>query len=145
MQRISRSIRVAAQPDRCFDYVVDPSHALDWMHNMTRFEPEASGPARVGSRVHASAVMLGIPLSTVVQVVDVDPPRRFVSETSGRLRSRATWEFAPVDFATDVTFIGDYEIPGIILRLVGAQTVLGELQFAAEQSLANLKRRIEGP
>ncbi|TAK21524.1 MAG: hypothetical protein EPO26_14340 [Chloroflexota bacterium] len=143
MQRIERSIEIKADPAVVFDFVADPLGALSWMHNVTRFEPESSGPPLVGARVTASAIILGIPLTTTLEVTDVDRPHRLASSTAGRLRTRSIWEFAPILDGTRVTFIGEYDVPAALLRLIGGPMALQELESSAETSLRNLKSRIE--
>jgi len=145
MPRVERSALIAVTPEVAFAFVADPSNALSWMHGFTRFE--AVDPARrgVGTQVTATGSVFGIPLTTTLEVVEYDPPRRLGSRTTGRLKSYSLWEFAPDPAGTRVTFTGDYDVPGGLLRFMGGPLVERELEKNAETSLSNLKQQLEGP
>src|SRR5262249_10500371 len=121
----------------------DPDNALRWMHNFTRFEPESPARRGVGARVTATGSGLGLPITTTLEIVELERPRRLVSRTTGRLKSLSTWQFAPVEGGTRVGFLGDYDLPAGLLRLIGGPLVQRELEINAEMSLANLKRVLE--
>lgn len=143
MPRVERSALIAVPPGVAFAYVADPSNALRWMHGFSRFDPVEPGRSGVGARVTATGSIFGIPLTTTLEIVEFDPPRRLVSRTTGRLKSCSVWEFAPAEGGTRVTFTGDYDVPGGLLRLMGGPLVERELEKNAETSLTNLKQRLE--
>jgi carbon monoxide dehydrogenase subunit G len=144
MPLVERSTTIAVPPERAFGFVADASNALRWMHNFTRFEPEGPDAYGLGARVRATGMVLGFPVATTLEIVEFDPPRRLVSRTTGRLRSHSTWEFAPAEGGTRVTFTGEYDVPGGLLRLIGGPLVQRELETNAEISLRNLKAALEG-
>ncbi|HEV8634873.1 MAG TPA: SRPBCC family protein [Chloroflexota bacterium] len=143
MPLVERSTTVAVPPERAFRFVADARNALRWMHNFTRFEPERPGVYGLGARVNATGTVLGFPIATTLEIVEFDPPKRLVSRTSGRLKSHSLWEFAPVDGGTRVTFTGEYDVPGGLLRMIGWPLVQRELETNAEISLRNLKAALE--
>jgi carbon monoxide dehydrogenase subunit G len=142
--KVERSATIAVAPDVAFDFVADPTNALRWMHNFTRFEPESPARRGVGTRVTATGSVLGMPITTTLEIVELERPRRLVSRTTGRLKSLSAWEFAPAEGGTRVGFVGDYDLPAGLLRLIGGPLVQRELEKNAEMSLANLKRVLEG-
>src|SRR5438876_8211747 len=111
MPRVERSAAIAVEPAVAFDFVADPRNALRWMHGFTRFEPEDPGHVGVGTRVKAGGTVMGIPITTTLEVVELERPRRLVSRTSGRLKSLSTWLFAPEGAGTRVSFVGEYDVP----------------------------------
>lgn len=143
MPRVERSAFVAASPERAFAFVAEPANALRWMHGFTQFDAERGGPATLGSRVQATGSVLGIPVTTTLEVVECDPPRRFSSQTTGRLKTYSTWQFEPEGPGTRIRFLGDYDVPGALLRMIGGPLVQRELETNAEKSLENLKRLLE--
>jgi len=143
MPRVERAATIAVSPEVAFDFVADPDNALRWMHNFSRFEPEDQSRRGVGARVTATGLVMGMPITTTLEIVELDRPRRLVSRTTGRLKSLSAWEFAPVASGTLVGFVGDYDLPTGLMRLIGGPLVQRELEKNAEMSLANLKRVLE--
>jgi carbon monoxide dehydrogenase subunit G len=86
---------------------------------------------------------MGMPISTTLEIVEFARPERLVSRTSGRLKSRSSWEFASEGTGTRVRFTGEYDLPTGLLRLVGGSLVQRELEKNAEMSLGNLKAELE--
>jgi len=143
MPRVERAATIAVAPEVAFDFVADPANALRWMHNFSRFEPEIPGQRGVGARVTATGTVMGMPVTTTLEIVELERPRRLVSRTTGRLKSLSAWEFAPAAGGTLVGFVGDYDLPTGLMRLIGGPLVQRELEKNAEMSLANLKRVLE--
>ena len=143
MPRVERSALIRTTPERAFGFVADPDNALRWMHSFSRFDPEQAGHAGLGAKVTATGTVMGIPVTTTLEVVEFDPPRRLSSRTTGRLKSYSTWQFEPADGGTRVTFLGDYDVPGALLRMIGGPLVQRELETNAEKSLSNLKAILE--
>jgi carbon monoxide dehydrogenase subunit G len=143
MPRVERSATIAVPPERAFDYVADAGNALKWMHNFSRFDPERPGSRGLGARVNATGLVMGSPITTTLEIVEFDPPRRLASRTTGRLKSYSIWEFAPAEGGTRVTFSGEYDVPGGLLRVIGGPLVQRELETNAEISLRNLKAVLE--
>ena len=143
MPRVERSAIIAVPPERAFGFVADPNNALRWMHSFSRFDPEQAGFAGLGAKVTATGKVMGIPVTTTLEVVEFEPPHRLSSRTTGRLKSYSTWQFEPADGGTRVTFLGDYDVPGALLRMIGGPLVQRELETNAEKSLSNLKAILE--
>jgi carbon monoxide dehydrogenase subunit G len=143
MPRVERSATIAVGPETAFDFVADPRNALRWMHGFTRFDPEDPGNMGVGARVKAGGTVMGVPITTTLEIVELDRPRRLVSRTTGRLKSVSTWQFAPEGAGTRVSFVGEYDVPSGLIRFIGGSLVQRELENNAEMSLANLKRTLE--
>lgn len=143
MPRVDRQAIIAVDPVVAFDYVADYRNALRWMHGFTRFEPVDTSHMGVGARVNARGTALGIPVDTTLEVTGFDRPRELVSRTTGRLKSVSTWAFEPVAGGTRVSFVGEYDLPTGLLKMIGGPLMQHELEKNAEMSLANLKRVLE--
>src|SRR5438067_13637294 len=141
MPRVERSALIAVAPEVAFAFVADPANALTWMHGFSRFEHVDAAQRGVGAKVSATGSVFGIPVATTLEIVEYDPPRRLGSRTTGRLKSYSLWEFEPADGGTRVSFTGDYDVPGGLLRFMGGPLVERELEKNAETSLSNLKQR----
>ena len=143
MPRVERSATIAVAPETAFDFVADPTNALRWMHNFSRFEPEDPSRRGVGARVTATGSVMGMPVTTTLEIVELERPRKLVSRTTGRLKSVSAWHVEPAESGTRVGFVGDYDLPTGLMRLIGGPLVQRELEKNAEMSLANLKRVLE--
>jgi uncharacterized protein YndB with AHSA1/START domain len=141
--QIEESIIIEAPVERVFAYVADYRHALEWMHNFTRFEPVGEPTYGRGARVRAAGTVMGLPVEVTLEIVDFEPNRRLVSWSTGMVESRSAWLFEPLDGRTRVTFRGEYRLP-VLLRPVEGR-LMAELAENARRSLANLKRILEQP
>lgn len=145
MLRVERSIDIFAPIERVFAYVADYRTALRWMHNFTRFEPLPGTPTSgLGAQVAVTGTAFGFPVSTTLEIIEFVPERRLVSRSTGRIRTSSEWSFAPTESGTRVTFQSSYDLPAFVERLVGREEIQRELLGGADQSLANLKRDLEG-
>ena len=57
--------------------VADIPRQPEWMHDMKRVTIETPGPVRPGTRAEATVRILGIAVSDPVEIVELEPPRRF--------------------------------------------------------------------
>ena len=143
MPHVERSIDIAVTPATAFDFVADYRNALKWMHNFTRFEPETPESYGLGARVTVTGMAMGIPMTTTMEISAFERPTRLSSRTTGKLATESTWNFAPEGSGTRATFVGKYDLPGGLLRLVGGSLLQRELETNAEKSLLNLKTQLE--
>ena len=143
MPHVERSIVIAVTPAIAFDFVADYRNALKWMHNFTRFEPETPDTYGLGARVTVTGTAMGIPMTTTMEISAFERPNRLSSRTTGKLTTESTWKFAPEGTGTRATFVGKYDLPGGLIRLVGGHLLQRELETNAEKSLFNLKTQLE--
>jgi carbon monoxide dehydrogenase subunit G len=143
MAHVEESTFIAAPIEKIFDLIADHRQALTWLEGFDRFE-HCGGPERgKGARVRAAGRFLGIPVETLLEVVQYDPPCLLQSESTKGIRSRTAWRLAEVTGGTRVSFEGDYTLP-IGLRLLGDQALGTIVSDQTRKSLANLKRLTEG-
>jgi uncharacterized membrane protein len=143
MPTVEREVTIARGAAEVFDYVADPGNALRWMHNFTRFDSESPVVGR-GSRVQAAGTLFGFPIATELEIDGFERPGLLSSRTTGRIRSRSIWRFADANGTSRVSFRGEYDLPGALLRMIGVALVQRELEIHAERSLSNLKQILEG-
>ena len=143
MPQVERSIAIDVTPAAVFDFVADYRNALKWMHNFTRFEPESPDAYGLGARVTVTGTAMGIPMTTTMEINGFDRPVRLSSRTTGKIATESSWNFAPEGSGTRATFIGKYDLPGGLIRLVGGNLLQRELETNAEKSLLNLKTQLE--
>jgi hypothetical protein len=66
-----------------------------------------------------------MPVETFLDIVEYDPPRRLVSESTQGVRSRTAWILGEYEGGTRVSFVGDYTLP-FGLRFLGDRA-LGQM------------------
>jgi uncharacterized protein YndB with AHSA1/START domain len=66
---VEHEVRVAARPDRIFEYFTDPVKMVKWMGTQATLDPRPGGVCRINPS--GQAVMLG-------EFVEIDRPRRIV-------------------------------------------------------------------
>jgi carbon monoxide dehydrogenase subunit G len=139
MAHVRESAVVPAGIDRVFDLIADSRIARTWLEGFDSFE-HAGGPERgKGAQVRARGQFLGMPVETILEIVEYVPPHRLVSESTSPVRSRTAWELGPADNGTTVTFVGDYQLP-LALRMVGDRVLEQVVADQTRRSLENLKR-----
>lgn len=70
---IERDIQVDASPETVFEVVSRPEHVREWWPDDARFEPFAGAPGDLTWRNTET----GETTTVALEVVEVDPPRRF--------------------------------------------------------------------
>lgn len=72
-------------------------------------------------------------------------PERLTLKTSGGIPSTWVWTLAPADGGTDLRLAIEYNLPGSVLGAIADKLVIErQNQKEADQTLANLKARLEG-
>jgi uncharacterized protein YndB with AHSA1/START domain len=128
--RITESFAAAAPPDVVFDYMTDPSNLADWQTSKTLVEPLTDGPTRLGTRVRERTKPPGgKEFEQIVEFTEFDRPNRFhVHIVEGPYPIDGTWTFRPTRADTEVTFVAEGELRGlmrfaepVIRRLIARQ------------------------
>ena len=143
MAHVEKNIEIQAPLPEVFAYVADYRHALDWMVGFTEFTPLTSKTSGLGARVRASGRLIGFTISTELEIVEFVENERFTSLTTGPIRSRTTWSFAPSPRGTVVTFSGDYRVHGLPVPVLGDHILAHEVASHTVLSLRHLRRIFE--
>ena len=142
MAYIEEHAVIAGPIETVFDLISDVRRALSWLEGFSRFDL-LPGPERgKGARVRAAGTMLGLPIETILEVVEYSPPTRLVSRSTSPIRSETTWELSETQGGTLVSYIGEYNLP-FALRLLGDRAVTEVVSDQTRRSLGNLKRLVE--
>ncbi len=144
MATIRKSIEIGAPIAEVFGYVADPANALSWMVGFDEFVPVGSPTAGKGARVRASGRVLGIRVTSYLEIVEFVENDRIVSVTTeGPVRSVSVWAFAPSPGGTLVTFRGEYRVHGLPVPALGDHLLAHEVASHTTLSLRHLKRVLE--
>ena len=143
MARVKQSIEIAAPLPRVFQYVADYRRALEWMVGFTEFRALDDRAFGLGAKVRASGRMVGVRVSTVLEITEFVENDHFVSVSDGPVRSITTWAFAPTSLGTRVSFSGEYRVNGLPLPFLGEEILRHEVSAHTSLSLRHLKRILE--
>ncbi len=138
MAHVEEQTVVQAPIKPVFDLIADHRRALSWLTGFTKFEWVGGPENGLGARVRTEGEVLGFLVTTDLEIVEFESPRRLVSRSIGRIKSTTTWALEPVDGGTKVTFVGDYALP-LAIRLVGDRAVEQLVGGQVRQSLVNLR------
>ncbi|HEX3317256.1 MAG TPA: SRPBCC family protein [Solirubrobacteraceae bacterium] len=142
--RIEQTFTVARPPEAVFDYIVDPANLRAWQTTKTRVEAITEGPPRQGYRLREWTKPPGRKeFEQVTEFAEFDRPRRLrVQVVDGPLPLDGTWELRPDGDGTEVRFVAEGPLSGV-MRL--AEPIVRRItgrQFA--QYHENLRRNVGG-
>jgi hypothetical protein len=121
----------------------DPGNAPRWYVNISSVSWETDPPVRVGSRMAFVARFLGRRLSYAYEVIELEPGRRLVMQTSEGpfpMETTYTWEPAGPG-ATRMTLRNRGEPAGF--GKIAAPMMAAAMRRANQKDLARLKQLLE--
>ena len=134
---------VDAPIEATWGVVADIPLQPEWMHEMKRVEITTPGPLRVGTRGDATVRIFGIAVTDPVEVVEVEPPRRFAIRHEGLFTGGGVITLEPgADGTTTIVRWDETLVPPILPELVAlAQAPVLRAIFQAD--LHRLARLVE--
>jgi uncharacterized protein YndB with AHSA1/START domain len=131
--RIEESFTVGREPERVFDYLVDPATLPDWQTTKTSVHQLTPGPPGLGTRFReVTRPPGGKEFEQLTELTEFDRPRRVtVHIVEGPHPVDGTWTFEPLDGGTVVSFLAEGEMSGLLGRLGPIGRGLLSRQFAA--------------
>jgi hypothetical protein len=143
---ITRTVEIAASREAAFDFVVSAwEGALGfWAGGIERWTPQPGRSLGPGYRVSYTARMLGIPTRVEMEVVEFSRPEGWTAQSCAGPPVTGEWRFAAAGAGTSFTYRLSYRMPPpIVGPLLDRLVIAGRWQRVIEQSLDNLKRRLE--
>jgi uncharacterized protein YndB with AHSA1/START domain len=148
MTTIQRDTLVNADPERCFDFVADPSLAplfISGLYSITPMEVEPRGP---GNRWGFEYDMFGVPIRGESECIAYERPTKYVWRTLpdvSRIDATFTYVFQPEDGATRVSLSVEYEVPEAALAgKIADKLVIERMnEHEADTAITNLKIVLE--
>jgi uncharacterized membrane protein len=134
---------VDAPIEEAWAVVVDIPLQTEWMREMKRVEMATPGPARVGSRGTATVRIMGISVSDPVEVIELEPPRRYAIRHEGLFRGGGVITLEPgADGTTTIVRWEETLIPPLLPEL-GALVQAPILRAIFQADLERFKRLVE--
>lgn len=139
-------IDIDAPLQEVWDYVVDPSHYLDWVTIVDDVANVDPGPLRSGFRMDQSLHLRGVRFRVRWTLDIVDPPRLARWKGSGPARSSAVTEhrLSIRDGLTHFDYRNEFRTPFGPLGAAASKVIVGGIpEKEARASLARLKQILE--
>jgi uncharacterized protein YndB with AHSA1/START domain len=144
MASVQRTIVINRPIAEVFAYFADVANDPKWRGEVVK-EIAVDGAMRQGARVRQklAAGPFGAPVKADMDVVVYDPPSALAFQvTTGPLRPRVQFGFAPAGAATEVSFSIEAPLTGMKKAVMGRAA---EKSMAGEAAaLDNAKRLLEG-
>ena len=148
MAKIHRDVVVNADPERCFDFIADPSLAplfISSLYSITPIEVEPKGP---GNTWGFEYDMFGVPLRGESECTEFERPSRYVWRSipgSSTIHTTFSYTFEPQDGGTKVSLDVEYELPQEVLggKLTDKLVVERMNEHEADAAIKNLKVVLE--
>jgi uncharacterized protein YndB with AHSA1/START domain len=146
--KIHRDIVVNADPERCFDFIADPSLAplfISSLYSITPIEVEPRGP---GNKWGFEYDMFGVPLRGESECIAFERPSKYVWRSvpdSSMIDTTFTYSFEPEGGGTKITLDVEYETPEKVLggKLADKLVVERMNEHEADAAIKNLKVVLE--
>lgn len=148
MREFTASTRIAAAPERVFDFVADHRNVRAVLEGVSRWDPlDPAHAAEKGARYDVEMRTFGVPLHNRLVLDAWDRPRRIGWHSeSGLIAQRGGWRFEPEGrgAATKVTLRIAYEPPLAAIGNVLAGRADALVKRRLERALRAMKARLEG-
>jgi uncharacterized membrane protein len=143
--RLRESIIIAAEPERIWDYIADPTNALHFMSGVTRWEVEGERRTGLGARYRMLLRVGSAEVGGLIELVEFSQPYDMAWSSLTGVDQRGRWrlrELAPGRTRVEFRFaygVAGAGLTGWLAENVAAPTVRGHLR----RSLQQLRRQVE--
>jgi uncharacterized protein YndB with AHSA1/START domain len=114
--RVEETFAVARPPEVVFDYVTNPEKLSAWQTSSRSVEPLTDGPPGPGSRFRERVKpQMGKEFEQVTEFTEFERPHRVhVHIVEGPYPVDGTWSFEPDGDGTQVHFVAEGELTGLM-------------------------------
>jgi ribosome-associated toxin RatA of RatAB toxin-antitoxin module len=139
-----RSLPVACTLEDAFEYVADWTNLKNFLPMFVDIKPVSLVHYGPGTSLETTVMLGKLEMATTLDLVEFKKNQRILFKASRGLKSKASWDFAPLGNKTLVTFTFEYEIPpGIVTRDYDKEAIEKSLQEQATNSMDLLKWVLE--
>jgi ribosome-associated toxin RatA of RatAB toxin-antitoxin module len=144
-RRFEATEQMRATPKAAFEWISDFRNVPKVLDGVTRWEPltrQTSGP---GARFDVEMRTLGVPLTSELEVVVWDPPRRLGwSSRGGLIKQEGAWTIVKRREEVLVTLRIEYEPPAAALGNLLAGPVESLARQRLQRALQRMAEELEG-
>lgn len=133
---------IAASPERVWAVLADLEHQAAWMVDVRRLEVVTEQKQGVGTVLHVTSELFGLPIvKDVMAITAWEPPRRMDVEHRGQFHGSGSFLLEPVHNGTIFTWVEDFRPPlGPLGKAAFAIVVRPHLLRAFARSMENVAR-----
>ena len=143
--RVEEHIEIEAPAAEIWDVIVDPQQFRQFSHGMTRWQADGDIESGLGARYSILMKAGSAEVGGLVEVVEFAAPRDMAWTSVTGLDHRGRWRLRETgEDKTTVTFRLSYQAPGGLLGTVSDRLSAPMVRKNLQQTLSNLKRRVEG-
>ncbi|GAM14112.1 SRPBCC family protein [Mesobacillus selenatarsenatis] len=144
MVDVLTEIEIKSPVDQVSDYAANPDNAPEWYVNIDSAEWLTEKPLNLSSKIAFKAKFLGRELAYIYEIVEYDPGRKMVMQTSeGPFPMKTTYTWNAVDANTTRMTLRNQGEPTGFSKLV-SPFMASMMKKANMKDLRNLKEILEG-
>lgn len=148
MAKIHRDIVVNAEPERCFDFIADPSLAPLFISSLYSITPIDVEPRGAGNKWGFEYDMFGVPVRGESECTEFERPSKYVWQSipgSSTIDTTFSYTFEPENGGTKVSLDVEYQIPEQVLggKIADKLVVERMNEHEADAAISNLKVVLE--
>lgn len=145
MAKIFREMVVAADAEKCFNFIADPDKAAIFVSSLHSVTPVSTEPKGVGNTWNWEYDMFGVPIKGSSECIEYDKPSKYVWKSTQGAQTTWTYTFTPANGGTKISLTVEYEVPESVLGGVIHDKIMVEKlnEHEADNAFANLKAILE--
>jgi carbon monoxide dehydrogenase subunit G len=139
---VRKSFTIGRPIGEVFAFVTDPAKLSRWQSSAVEASLQGNGPMQTGSRLIERRSVMGRTIESMMEVVEYDPPRRFVVKTlSGPIPFQVSQELSEEDGATRIDVVVQGKPTGVFR--FASRLVAGAVERQLHEDFARAKRLLE--
>ena len=144
MLKLAGEIVINRPPDQVFQFLTDLGNVTQWATGVSAVKQLTEGPVRVGTQFEETIRMMGRPMRTVCEVVDLAEGRKFAykSVSSGMMQYEGQFVAEPADGGTRLSYSSTARLGGL-WRLL-EPLIAREAKKETQAELKKIKSALEG-
>ncbi len=144
MPAVEESIIIERSPETVFRFTTDPRNVPRYSRNIVEYGKLEEGPMEVGARVGGTVRVAGRRIEFVYEVIEFDPPGRFVAKTvESPIPFRMTQRYEAAVNGTCLDWLTESDGFGGFFGKLTESVVVGMYARDLQSDLESLKRLIE--
>jgi uncharacterized protein YndB with AHSA1/START domain len=142
MEKLTKSVTIAAPPEKVYAYLADPTTMLQFWPSMVDVRDVHAGED--GRKKYSwTYKMGGMKFDGASEQVELIPGERIVAVSKHGIENRFDWTFEPAAGGTRLTVQAEYSVPVPLLGRLAEAILVKQNEREADVMLANLKMLIE--
>lgn len=144
MPAVEESIIIERPPETVFRFATDPVNVASYSRTIVEFEKLDNEPLEIGTRVRGSARVAGRRIDFTYEVIEFDPPTRYVTKTvESPIPFRVTQHYEATTSGTLVDWMTESDGFGGFFGKLSEQVVVSLYARDLRSDLERLKLLIE--